>query len=46
MESGAKEKALRRLRENLAEQSKEALIYQRTTRMTALVQQKFEEGTS
>ena len=39
LEGGAKEKALRRLRENLGEQSTTALLHQRTTGVTALVQQ-------
>ena len=39
LESGAKEKALRRLREKLREHNTDPLLCQRTTRVTALVQQ-------
>ena len=38
LESGAKEKALRRLSENLGEQSIDALLHQSNTRVNALVQ--------
>ena len=39
MESGAKEKELRRLRDNLGEKSTDPLLCQRTTRVTTLAQQ-------